>query len=182
MKFTSAVLLLVASGLASAADKKDGKYEDWKKAAESTNTLATKKHKSLSDLVDKLESDPKLKVQPEVTKVKKELDKVLESAKIITDLNDSEFKTAKTEEEKKKVATKAAETGVKLAGEFLEFENTLKKASLEYTKSFVEKEGHLKVLEFLKGKVGNLEKDGFLASSLLAAAALSAVAIGATFN
>ncbi|UVC54341.1 hypothetical protein MACJ_003880 [Theileria orientalis] len=183
MKYTSTLLFLLTVGLVSAEEtKKTGTYPEWKSAAEYASKVTKSKHEMIDKNVNALEEKAKAEVSAEVLKVKSELDKVSAEVKTIVDLEESEYKKAKDDKEKEAVAVKAAAAGTRLTTTLLDFEALYKKTSFSYNKKLAEKEGSFKVLEFLKGKIENLEKDSFLAASVGAAIALSALAIGSTYN
>ncbi|BAM41452.1 conserved hypothetical protein [Theileria orientalis strain Shintoku] len=183
MKYTSTLIFLLTVGLVSAEEtKKTGTYPEWKAAAEHADKVTKSKHELIQTKANALEGKAKEEVNAEVVNVKAKLEKVTAEVKTIVDLEEAEFKKAKDDKEKEAVAVKAATAGSRLVTTLLDFETLYKKTSFTHSTKLAEKEGTIKVLEFLKGKIASLEADSFLATSVGAAIALSALAIGSTYN
>lgn len=189
MKYTPVVLSLLTMGLVKAAGKdnlkvvkSDGEYLEWKKAAEKAKTVGEAKKTEFDELLEKIPKDSQDTPKLEVTKITEALKKVTDKVAEITALEAKEFKEATDEKKKEALGAKVGKMGVEFADHIIELDGINKKAHSVAYKELVKVHGHVKMLEFLKGKIESLEKDGFMAASLLSALALSALAVGASFN
>ncbi|XP_954837.1 uncharacterized protein TA05320 [Theileria annulata] len=187
MKYTPVVLALLTMGLVKAAgelkvEKSEGDYLEWKKVAEKAKAVANDKKKRYEEIVAKLTADEKKLPEAEVAKLTAGIKSVTDEVDKITALESKEYKKDADSKAKAALGEKTGKLAVVLAEKVIELEGITKKADLVVQKELVKTHGHIKILDFLRSKVEALEKDGFLTSSLLSALALSALAVGATFN